>query len=180
MTRRLVGGVFVLVCVAAFGFGGAALAGAFDDRGGGQVSGEDAARAGSAAVRAAGGGEILSVERTDDGGAAWDVDVLRDGRELEVSLDERLRSARMERDRVEVVPPARLRDDDDGPLTAEQVRRAGQAAVRVAGGGSVESAGRSDDLGESYEIEVVRAGREIDVALDARFRPMARARADED
>ena len=52
--------------------------------------------------------------------------------------------------------------------------------MRVVGGGSVESAGRSDDLGESYEIEVVRAGREIDVALDARFRPMARARADED
>lgn len=181
MVSRLMRGAFVLSCLAAFALGGAALAGAFDDRGGGPVSAEDAARAGSAGVRAAGGGELLSVERTDDGGAAWDVDVLRDGNEVEVLLDASLRVLHTERDWESTAPPgARFQDADDRPLSPEQARRAGEAAVRVAGGGSIESVERSDDPGEAYEIEVVRPGQEIDVALDEDFRPVRNARYDDD
>ena len=58
------------------------------------------------------------------------------------------------------------RDDDERPVSAEQVGRAGEAALRAAGGGGVESVSRSDDPGKAYEVEVAQRGREIDVALD--------------
>jgi uncharacterized membrane protein YkoI len=174
MTRTLTKIAFAVACLAAFAAGGAALAGAFDDDGGPPVSGADAAEAGSAAVRAAGGGEIVSVERSDDHGAAWDVEVRRDGREIEVWLDEQLRPAGTEPDPDDDVgtPGTRFPEEDDLPLTAEQARQAGQAALRVAGGGSVESVERSDDPGEAYEVEVTRGAREVDVALDEGFRPV--------
>ena len=170
MRKKLAIGALALACVAAFGLGGAALAGAFGEDNGREMSADDAARAGSAGVRAAGGGEILSVDRSDDRGAAWDVEVLRDGQELEVLLDERFRAVRTERERDDSVPSdTRFRDDDERPVSAEQVGRAGEAAVRAAGGGGVESVSRSDDAGEAYEVEVSQRGREIDVALDEEF-----------
>lgn len=52
--------------------------------------------------------------------------------------------------------------------------------MRIAGGGSVESVERSDDPGEAYEIEVVRSGQEIDVALDEGFRQVRNTRYDDD
>lgn len=182
MTKTLSKIAFAIACLAAFAAGGAALAGAFDDGGGPPVSGADAAEAGSAAVRVAGGGEIVSVERSDDGGAAWDVELRQDGREIEVWLDERLRSVGTEPDRDDDVaaPGARFPEEDDLPLTAEQARRAGEAALRAAGGGSVESVERSDDPGEAYEVEVTRGAREVDVALDESFRPIRNVRFDDD
>lgn len=162
MTKRLLRIAFVLSCLAAFALGGAALAGAIQNRGGPAVSGDDAARAADAALRVAGGGQILSVERSDDGGAAWDVDVLRDGQEIEIRLDDSSRDISTRRD----AEPA---EADDQPLSPQDARRAGEAAVSAAGGGSVESVERSDDPGETYEIEVIRSGREIDVALDENF-----------
>lgn len=162
MTKMLVKVAIALSCLAAFALGGAALAGAFETRGGPAASGDDTAKAGEAAVRAAGGGEILSVERSDDDGATWDVDVLRDGREIEVLLDERL--ATIGAPRV-----AESADAGDQPLSPDQARRAGDAALRAAGGGSVESVERSDDPGEAYEVEVTRTGRETDVTLDEEF-----------
>ena len=86
-----------LACIAAFGAGGAALAGAFDGDDGGAVSGPDATRAGEAAVRAVGGGEVAEVERSDDRGSTWEVEVRKDGRELEVHLDRRLEAVSTER-----------------------------------------------------------------------------------
>ena len=35
---------------------------------------------------------------------------------------------------------------------------------------------RSDDPGEAYEVEVIKDGREYDVALDADFRPVPNRR----
>lgn len=181
MANGIVRGAFVLGCLVAFALGGAALTGAFENRDGGPVSADDAARAGEGGVRAAGGGEILSVERTDDAGAAWDVDVLRDGYEVEVLLDASLRVVHTEREWGGAVSPGpRFQDADDRPLSPEQARRAGEAALRVAGGGSIESVERSDDPGEAYEIEIVRPGQEIDVALDEDFTPVGSARYDDD
>ena len=48
MRKKLAIGGLVLACVAAFGLGGAALAGAFGDDGGREMSADDAARAGAA------------------------------------------------------------------------------------------------------------------------------------
>jgi hypothetical protein len=104
-----------------------------------------------------------------------------DVEDVEVLLDENL----------EVVGTERDWDDDarrgpsTGPsdaqrLTDQDARRAGEAALRVAGGGRVESVERSDDPGEAYEVEVVRGGQEIDVALDKGFKPVRNARYDDE
>ena len=181
MTKVLVKIAFAIACLAAFAAGGAALAGAFD-AGEETVSGADAAQAGSAALRATGGGEIVSVERSDDGDATWEVEVRRNGREIDVRLDERLRSTGTETDPDDdaTAPGTLDEEDDDLPLSSEQARRAGEAALRAAGGGSVESVERSDDPGEAYEVEVVRGAAEVDVALDGSFRPVRNARFDDD
>jgi hypothetical protein len=52
-----------------------------------QVTGPEAESAKSAAVEAVGGGRAAEVERGDDDGAAWEVEVQKGGRELEVNLD---------------------------------------------------------------------------------------------
>jgi len=63
-------------------------------------------------------------------------------------------------DRIVVV------DDDDLPLGKAEARRVGEAAVKAAGGGTVTEVGRSDDPGETYEVEVLTERGEIDIALD--------------
>ena len=61
-------------------------------------------------------------------------------------------------------------------LSPAQERRASAAALKVTGGGTVAELDRSDDRGEAYEVEVLKDGREHDVALDAEFRPVPNAR----
>ena len=51
----------------------------------------DAKRASQAAVKEAGGGEAVSVDRSDDPGEAYEVEVLRDGAEYDVALDSRFK-----------------------------------------------------------------------------------------
>jgi hypothetical protein len=67
-------------------------------------------------------------------------------------------------------------DRDDSQLSARARRRASAAALRVTGGGTVAELDRSDDRGETYEVEVIKEGREHDVALDADFRPVPNRR----
>ena len=84
-------------------------------------------------------------------------------------------------------PPVMLMDpasgvgvaDDKVPLTREEFSRAIQAALGLTGGGKVVEVDRSDDPGEAYELEVVRDGREVDVALDERFRVVPNRRYDD-
>ena len=53
-----------------------------------QVTGAGAERARSAAVDAVGGGRVVGLEREDERGVAWEVEVVRgDGSEVEVELD---------------------------------------------------------------------------------------------
>jgi hypothetical protein len=84
MTRRrklLIGGAVVL----ALGAGGVGLAQAVGDSEE-QVTGPDADRAKAAAVKLVGGGKAVGVERDDGSGAAWEVEVEKDGSEVEVRL----------------------------------------------------------------------------------------------
>jgi uncharacterized membrane protein YkoI len=67
-------------------------------------------------------------------------------------------------------------DRDDSQLAAREQRRAAAAALRVTGGGTVAELDRSEDRGEAYEVEVIKEGREHDVALDADFRPVPNRR----
>src|SRR5687767_375573 len=97
MTRRrklLIGGAVIL----AIGAGGVGLAQAVggDDE---QATGPDADRAKAAAVKLVGGGNAVGVERDDDGGGAWEVEVeKRDGSVVEVDLTGDLKQAGVARD----------------------------------------------------------------------------------
>ena len=86
MTRRrklLIGGAVIL----ALGAGGVGLAQAVGGDSEEQVSGPDADRAKAAAVKLAGGGKAVGVERDDGSGAAWEVEVEKAGGvEVEVRL----------------------------------------------------------------------------------------------
>jgi hypothetical protein len=86
MTKRrklLIGGAVIL----ALGAGGVGLAQAVGGDSEEQVTGPDADRAKAAAVKLAGGGRAVGVERDDGSGAAWEVEVEKtDGGEVEVRL----------------------------------------------------------------------------------------------
>jgi uncharacterized membrane protein YkoI len=70
-------------------------------------------------------------------------------------------------------------DRDDRPLSPSQETRATAAALKVTNGGTVAELDRSDDPGEAYEVEVIKDGREYDVALDTEFRPVPNRRYDD-
>ena len=84
MTRRrklIIGGAVVL----ALGAGGVGFAQAMGDSEE-NVSGPEADAAKRAAVATVGGGRAVGVEHADDDGAAWEVEVERDGKTVEVQL----------------------------------------------------------------------------------------------
>jgi hypothetical protein len=83
--------------VLALGAGGVGLAQAVggDDE---QATGPDADRAKQAAVKAIGGGRAVGVEREDEGGAAWEVEVQRGSGTVEVKLSDDLSAVSREAD----------------------------------------------------------------------------------
>jgi hypothetical protein len=96
--------VAVAAAVAALGAGtGVALATAGgDDDAGEQVSGPDAAKAKVAALEITGGGTANAVERDDEDGATWEVEVTKpDGSTVDVRLDDRFEPVLVEDDSEE-------------------------------------------------------------------------------
>ena len=58
----------------------------------GQTITDDEIRAiGEAATKAVGGGQVSDIERSDDPGEAFEVEVVVDGQEVDVALDENLK-----------------------------------------------------------------------------------------
>jgi len=47
-------------------------------------------RVANAAIEAAGGGSVTDLDRSDDPGEAWEVEVVSDGVEIDIALDEQL------------------------------------------------------------------------------------------
>jgi hypothetical protein len=84
---------------------------------------------------------------------------------------------RTESDPRAVETPPRERDEE--ALWPEEERRARAAALRITGGGTVSELDRSDDPGEAYEVEVIKGGREYDIALDLEFRQVPNRRYDD-
>jgi hypothetical protein len=83
--RHLIGLIVAVIAVAATVGGFTVTAVTGDDE---SVMGPEADAAGQAALEIAGGGTVLEVERGDDEGAAWEVEVRKsDGQEVEVLLD---------------------------------------------------------------------------------------------
>jgi uncharacterized membrane protein YkoI len=97
--------VAVAAAVAALGAGtGVALAtAAGEDDAGEQVSGPDAAEAKTAALEITRGGTANAVERDDEDGAVWEVEVTRpDGQTVDVRLDADFGRVAVESDSEEV------------------------------------------------------------------------------
>jgi len=70
-------------------------------------------------------------------------------------------------------------DADDQPLSKSEYQRVEKAALQIAGGGTVTDVGRSDDLGEAYEVEVLTDAGEVDVALDENMNRVPNLRYDD-
>ncbi|NYI99314.1 putative membrane protein YkoI [Nocardioides thalensis] len=169
-----------IATIAVLGVGATVWTATADDN----LEGDARDRVAAAAVEAAGGGEAVDVETSDDQGAAYEVEVRReDGTELDVSLDENLDVVRQDEegdddgdesgdadDGTEDTEDTDDTDADDRVLGDAERADAEQAALAAVGGGTVLQVEASDDAGEAYEAEVRdRDGKEWDVALDADF-----------
>jgi hypothetical protein len=87
---------------------GGAIAIAANDDSEGRVTGPQADRAVRAALEATGGGTANAVERDNENGATWEVEVTKtDGRTVDVRLDENY-------DVVVIEGDSETRDSDDG------------------------------------------------------------------
>lgn len=159
-----------LATVAVLAVGGTLWAASADE-----VRGDERDRVETAAVAAAGGGTAIDVEKRDDRGEAYEVEVRReDGREVDITLDDDLRV--VERDVDDDADDADDRPDADDRLLSTAERTAAEkAALAAVGGGTVIDVDPSDDPGVAYEVEVRdRSGAEWDVDLDAAFAVVAR------
>ena len=84
------------------------------------VGGPEAKRAERAAIDAVGGGRVVGVEREDEGGVAWEVEVVqRDGREVEVDLDRGLEQVAIDRADDGAEDEPETADDDDATEVGE-------------------------------------------------------------
>jgi hypothetical protein len=117
-TRKLlIAGAAILV-LAVGGVGIAqAVGGDTDER----VKGPEADRAAKAAVDAIGGGRAVGIERDDDDGEAWEVEVVRpDGSEVEVLLTRDLQEVGTETEDDQGESGRETDDDDRGENEAEE------------------------------------------------------------
>ena len=157
--------------------GGVAAAIGDDDN----VTGPEADRATEAALAATGGGTANSVERDNEDGASWEVEVTRpDGSTVDVRLDAGYKVVVIEGDSEES-DDAEDSDDADEPagapdedteenVSAADADRATKAALAATGGGTAESVDRDSEDGATWEVEVIKAdGTAVDVRLDANF-----------
>lgn len=174
-----------IATVAVLGVGATVWTATADDN----LEGAERDRVAAAAVEAAGGGEAVDVETSDDRGEAYEVEVRRDdGTEVDVALDENLEVVRQDEDGdddggadddgdssddaddADEGTDVAGNDADDRVLGDAERADAEKAALAAVGGGTVIQVEASDDTGEAYEAEVRdRDGAEWDVVLDADF-----------
>lgn len=174
-----------LATVGVLAVGGTVWVASADD-----VTGDERDRVAAAATEAAGGGEAVEVEKADDAGEAYEVEVrLADGSDVDVTLDGDLGVVALDRDDAGGADDADEADDaddarddageqpdaDDRALTAAERTSAGKAALAAVGSGTVVDVDPSDDPGVAYEAEVRDArGVEWDVDLAADFTVVAK------
>lgn len=129
----------------------------------------------AAALEAAGPGTVIEAEFDDDPTHAYEIDIRLDAggfAEVKVAADFSIVDVRL------YEGTARGGDDDtDGDVDSDEVtdpeirRAASDAALAVAGGGTVVSVEASDDADHVWEVEVeFDDGRDMDFELDANFR----------
>ncbi len=167
--------------VVAAGVGGIAYAVA-DDRD--ELTGSTLDQASAAALKYVGDGRVTDSERSDkDDPGSYEVAVTRpDGTEVDVRLDDKFAIISVDDDRptqtttVTTGPaaiPTPTAADDDRVLTADQQRRASDAALTRVPGTVVDVDAGDDQVAgrvAAYEVEVrAPGGAEWNVWLDDRF-----------
>ncbi|HVK30703.1 MAG TPA: hypothetical protein VM575_20375, partial [Nocardioides sp.] len=114
-----------LAAVAVLAVGGTVWAASADD-----VSGDERDRVAAAATEAAGGGEAVEVEKADDPGEAYEVEVrLADGSEVDVTLDADLGVVTTDRDDDRDDDRADRDDRGEGGLLGGGTLGCGECAV---------------------------------------------------
>jgi hypothetical protein len=116
-TRKLlIAGAAILVLAV----GGVGIAQAVGGDSKERVTGPEADRAAKAAVDAIGGGRAVGIERDDDDGEAWEVEVVRpDGSEVEVLLTRDLQEVATETEDDQGESGRETDDDDRGETENE-------------------------------------------------------------
>ncbi len=148
------------------------------------VNGADRDRISAAAVDAAGGGTVVEVEKSDDAGEAYEVEVrMDDGTEVDVALDQDLKVVSESRDDDADdsgdSDGSRDTETDDRALSEQERTAAEAAAAEAVQGGTVEQVEASDDPGAAYEVDVrAEDGTEWDVTLDADFKVLSKTADD--
>ncbi len=165
-----------LAAVAVLGAGGLVWSSAASD----DLTGDERDRASAAALEAVGEGKVTGTE-TDDEEGAYEIEVTRpDGSQVDVHLDKDFQVLSQDADDEDGDDDGRDDDgrDDDRVLSAQE-RAAAEKAALAEVDGTVTDVEASDDRGEAYEVEVVKAdGVEWTVELDADFGVLD-ARADD-
>lgn len=131
----------------------------------------DADRAAAAAVTAARGGKAVKVARETEGGATWEVEVLRDRRRLDVLLDSKFRAIHVSDEREPVEVRAGKTGSTPAARWGRDAHRAAQAASKAMGGGALIDLDRAAEKGATWEVEFMKLdGKRVAVLLDDRFR----------
>ncbi|HKQ58638.1 MAG TPA: PepSY domain-containing protein [Candidatus Eisenbacteria bacterium] len=147
----------------------------------------DYGKAAAAAVAAAGGGTVTSVDRDRERGAVWEVEVTKaDGTRVDVLLDAAFKAIDVspEREAMEKPRKAAARaaapstgapaPDVETPVPTADAERAGQAALKAVGSGTVQDVDRDSEGGAVWEVEILKAdGTQVDVLLDASFKVLS-------
>lgn len=179
-----------IAAVAVLGIGGAVLASSASAA---NLDGGERDRVSTAATQAVGGGKVIDAESSDDTGEAYEVEVrLKDGTEVDVTLDEKLdvvskdydddrrddnaKDADDTRDDNDADDANDTPDADDRVLSGSERTSAEKAAKAAVGGGTIVDVDASDDRGVAYEVEVRKANNtEWNVDLDAKFKVLHKA-----
>lgn len=143
------------------------------------VAPSDVDKASRAAVEAAGGGTATSVDRDREGGATWEVEVVKpDGSHVDVLLDGRFRVLNVGPEREATEPPKVQAPagshDAETPVPDADAERASAAALKAVGGGTVNDVDRDGEGGATWEVEIRKPdGSQVDVLLDAQFKVLS-------
>jgi hypothetical protein len=134
-------------------------------------------KAAKAAVDAARGGKARKVNRENEKGAYWEVEVwLPQGRKVDVLLDSKFRAFNVSDERDPGDGPAPPRKGKAGPpvkpdSTARQAHLAARAAAKAVGGGVLLDVDREPVKGATWEVLFVKlSGQRVNVLLDDKFK----------
>jgi uncharacterized membrane protein YkoI len=163
----------VAVIALAGGGGAYAWAGAGDDEGGATGPGADRAR--QAALAHLGGGTANSVERDNEKGATWEVEVTKsNGSTVDVRLDAAYKVVAVDGDSESGDDNESDDRGGEGGATGPGADRAREAALAHVGGGTANAVERDNENGATWEVEVTKSdGSTVDVDLDAAYKVVA-------